>query len=70
MQYVEKKDGKYFYKITIPMIFFDREDSDWACDEICDFGTRNTPFYWTEETENKDKERKGLNEGSLKINKF
>lgn len=29
---------------------FDEEDDDWACDEITDFNTRETPFYWVEET--------------------
>lgn len=26
---------------------FDESDSDWACDEITDFGTRENPFAWT-----------------------
>ena len=30
---------------------FDKDDPDWACDEVSDFGTRNVPFYWTEETD-------------------
>ena len=30
---------------------FDKEDSDWACDEVCDFGTREHPFIWTQDTE-------------------
>lgn len=27
---------------------FDQDDPDWACDEITDFGTRNSPFFWNE----------------------
>ncbi len=27
---------------------FDENDEDWACDEVCDFGTRETPFRWKE----------------------
>lgn len=30
---------------------FDEEDEDWACDEVCDFGTRETPFCWRENAE-------------------
>ena len=30
---------------------FDAEDSDWACDEITDFGTRDNPFVWKETAE-------------------
>ena len=30
---------------------FDKEDEDWACDEVCDFGTRETPFCWRENAE-------------------
>lgn len=26
---------------------FDLEDSDWPCDEVTDFGTRDTPFAWS-----------------------
>ena len=29
---------------------FDSGDSDWACDEVTDFETREEPFTWTEET--------------------
>lgn len=28
---------------------FDLEDEDWCCDEIFDFGTRETPLSWNEE---------------------
>ena len=28
---------------------FDPDDSDWACDEVCDFGTRNNPLSWKQE---------------------
>ena len=28
---------------------FDGEDSDWACDEVTDFGTRDEPFTWTDD---------------------
>ena len=27
---------------------FDLEDEDWCCDEIFDFGTRETPLSWNE----------------------
>ena len=30
---------------------FDVLDQDWACDEIADFGTRDTPFSWEEEAD-------------------
>ena len=30
---------------------FDREDTDWATDEITDFGTRTAPFVWNQEAE-------------------
>ncbi len=30
---------------------FDKDDEDWACDEITDFGTRNEPVSWQEETD-------------------
>lgn len=30
---------------------FDLEDQDWCCDEVFDFGTRETPFAWKEEKE-------------------
>ncbi|MCR5792483.1 MAG: hypothetical protein K6G65_04885 [Lachnospiraceae bacterium] len=30
---------------------FDLEDSDWACDEVTDFGTRDNPFSWEEESD-------------------
>lgn len=26
---------------------FDLEDSDWPCDEVTDFRTRDTPFAWS-----------------------
>jgi len=29
---------------------FDSEDSDWACDEVTDFGTRDEPFTWTDDS--------------------
>ena len=29
---------------------FDSEDSDWACDEVTDFGTRDEPFAWTDDS--------------------
>lgn len=29
---------------------FDEGDEDWACDEIADFGTRDNPYVWKEET--------------------
>ena len=28
---------------------FDEEDSDWACDEVTDFGTRDNPITWHKE---------------------
>ena len=28
----------------------DENDDDWACDEITDFGTRERPFSWQEDT--------------------
>ena len=28
---------------------FDLEDEDWRCDEVFDFGTRETPLAWKEE---------------------
>jgi hypothetical protein len=28
---------------------FDPEDEDWACDETCDFGTRDKPLKWEKE---------------------
>ena len=28
---------------------FDEEDSDWACDEVTDFGTRDNPIAWHKE---------------------
>ena len=28
---------------------FDSEDSDWACDEVTDLGTREEPFAWEED---------------------
>jgi len=30
---------------------FDEENEDWACDEVCDFGTREAPFCWKENAE-------------------
>ena len=27
---------------------FEQDDPDWACDEVTDFGTRNSPFSWNE----------------------
>lgn len=30
---------------------FDEEDSDWACDEIVDLGTREKPFVWEKDAE-------------------
>ena len=27
---------------------FDEEDSDWACEEVTDFCTRDNPFIWEE----------------------
>lgn len=29
---------------------FDIEDEDWCCDEITDFGTRENPFMWKQDT--------------------
>ena len=29
---------------------FDENDDDWDCDEITDFGTRENPFSWQEDT--------------------
>jgi len=29
---------------------FDSEDPDWACDEVTDFGTRDEPFAWTDDS--------------------
>lgn len=28
---------------------FDPEDTDWACDEVFDFGTRDEPLTWNED---------------------
>ena len=30
---------------------FDESDSDWACDEFTDFGTRNNPFRWNQDSD-------------------
>ena len=30
---------------------FDLEDEDWACDEITDFDTRETPFSWEQDAD-------------------
>lgn len=30
---------------------FDEDDEDWPCDEITDFGTRETPFTWNSDAE-------------------
>lgn len=30
---------------------FCEDDEDWACDEVCDFGTREAPFCWEENAE-------------------
>lgn len=29
---------------------FDIDDSDWACNELSDFGTRDNPFVWNAES--------------------
>lgn len=29
---------------------FDIDDSDWACNEVSDFGTRDNPFVWNAES--------------------
>jgi hypothetical protein len=29
---------------------FDSNDPDWACDEVTDFGTRDEPFEWTDDS--------------------
>ena len=29
---------------------FDSDDSDWACDEVTDFETRDDPFTWKDES--------------------
>ena len=30
---------------------FNPDDSDWACDEVTDFGTRENPYTWNENAE-------------------
>lgn len=40
--------GKSWSMELIGADSFDEEDEDWACDEICDFGTRENPFCWKE----------------------
>lgn len=30
---------------------FDEDDSDWACDEVTDFGTRNNPLRWIQDSD-------------------
>ncbi|MGX8774358.1 MAG: hypothetical protein ACSW8G_04800 [Bacillota bacterium] len=39
---------------------FDREDSDWACAEVTDFGTRKAPYAWTEEAEYEEIQEKSV----------
>lgn len=39
---------------------FDADDSDWPCDEVADFGTRENPFRW-----NKDAEWDGVLEETI-----
>ena len=41
---------------------FDAEDSDWACDEVTDFGTRDNPFVWKENAEWSDVLKKAESE--------
>lgn len=30
---------------------YDKEDPDWGCDELDDFGTRDNPFTWEKEAD-------------------
>lgn len=44
------EDGNYNWSIElVGTERFDLEDEDWRCDEIFDFGTRDTPLAWKEE---------------------
>ena len=43
--------GKNWSMEMVGASCFDEEDSDWACDEVTDFGTRENPFTWNEDTD-------------------
>lgn len=44
------EDGNYNWSMEIVGTDrFDEEDEDWCCDEVFDFGTRETPLEWNED---------------------
>lgn len=45
----EDADKKWFVEV-VGTLSFDENNDDWACDEITDFGTREKPFSWQEDT--------------------
>lgn len=45
----EAGDEKSWSMELVGTSSFDEEDEDWACDEVCDFGTREAPFCWNED---------------------
>lgn len=45
----EDGDGSWSMEV-VGCSSFDSDDSDWACDEVTDFGTRDEPFTWTEDS--------------------
>ena len=45
----EESDNKWALEV-IGASSFDPDDSDWACDEITDFGTRDNPFIWKDDS--------------------
>ncbi len=45
-------DGDYKWSMElVGTQSFDKDDSDWACDEVTDFGTRENPFVWKKATD-------------------
>lgn len=45
------EDSDYYWSVElVGTSRFDMKDEDWRCDEITDFGTREEPFRWKEET--------------------
>ena len=45
-------DGKNMWSMeVVGTSSFDADDSDWACDEVTDFGTRANSFKWKEKAE-------------------
>lgn len=45
----DDEDGQWSLEL-VAASRFDENDPDWGCDEITDFGTRDEPFSWEEET--------------------